>query len=110
MTTQTDTPGKPPRRGRGSTRRETFAQAHAAFLTRAQQWLTSRTGRPVRYPQDLTAVAAAAGVPCEQCGHLVRRRGDRGHDLIWQHLPGKHWAQGITVTCSVPVPARRGGR
>ena len=78
-----------------------YPRAHGAFETRAQDWLLGRSGRLVRLPEDLLAIAAL-GIPCRTCGNLIYRAGtgsDR-HSIDWSRQPDGHWAAGITASCA----------
>lgn len=75
-----------------------YAQAREKFEKDAQQWLLSRPGRVLMMPDDLVAVTAL-GVPCRDCGASVYRHATAGHSVSWRREP-RHWAAGITASCS----------
>jgi hypothetical protein len=96
MDTETDVTDRTPRQRRTRGSSSTHARARKEFEQRAQDWLKQRPGKAMALPQDLAAVVAL-GVPCPQCGVLVRRDRQDGHLAGYSRPESGHWASGVTV-------------
>jgi hypothetical protein len=73
--------------------------SRADYFARAHAWLNSRPGRVMNWPDDVTAMVAAVGVPCGDCGETVNNPADGVHTVRTRPGTGTHWADAVTVAC-----------